>query len=91
MAKKSGAYKHPSHIVWRRVDKEAVILSLDSSDYFSLNEVGALIWERLGKGEKPDAIQTALCAEFDVPPAKALKDIDALIAELSGKGLLLAA
>ena len=93
MAKKSAAraYKHSPNTAWRLVDGEAVILNLDSSEYFSLNAAGAAIWEKLGKGETPDRIHAAICEEFEVPPAKALEDISALIKELSGAGLLLAA
>ena len=92
MAKKSSAraYKHSPNTAWRLVDGEAVILNLDSSEYFSLNAPGALIWEMLGKGETRDRIHLAVCDEFEVPPAKALADIDALIKGMTDAGLLLA-
>jgi hypothetical protein len=85
------AYKVAGHVAWRRVVGEAVILDLDSSDYYALNDVGALIWEKLEKGESSDRIQEAVCAEFDVAPELALKDIKALIKALAGKKLLLPA
>jgi hypothetical protein len=93
MAKKSAVrtYKHSPNTAWRLVDGDAVILNLDSSEYFSLNAAGAMIWEKLGKGEQPDRIQAAVCEEFEVPPAKALADIADLIKSLSGAGLLLPA
>ena len=84
-------YKHAAHVAWRRVDEEAVILDLDSSDYYSLNGVGSVIWERLGKGDTAEQIQGAVCGEFDVLPDKALKGIKALVKELTGAKLLLAA
>ena len=93
MAKNSvpPSFKHAANVAWRRVDAEAVLLNLDSSDYFSLNEAAALIWERLGKGDSLERIEAAVCAEYEVPPAAALKDIKALVKELTGKGLLLEA
>ncbi|MFI5349994.1 MAG: PqqD family protein [Elusimicrobiota bacterium] len=87
----AAVYKHADHVSWRRVEDEVVILDLDSSDYFSLNDVGALIWERLGKGETSEQILDSVCGEFDVAPEKALKEMQALVKQLTGKKLLLAA
>ncbi|MFI5350572.1 MAG: PqqD family protein [Elusimicrobiota bacterium] len=93
MAKKTTStdYKHAAHVAWRRVENEGVILDLNSSNYFSLNDVGVLIWEKLGSGESLESVQAAVCEEFDVPPDQALRDIKALVKELTGKGLLLPA
>ncbi len=81
-------YKHAERAAWRQVDKEAVILDLESSEYFSLNEVGVLIWEKLGQGADLDAAVEAVCEEYDVDEAKAKKDASALIGELVKKKLL---
>ncbi|HVA66132.1 MAG TPA: PqqD family protein [Elusimicrobiota bacterium] len=81
-------YKHAERAAWRQVDKEAVILDLESSEYFSLNEVGVVIWEKVGEGADLDAIVEAVCAEFDVDEAKAKKDATTLIGDLVKKKLL---
>ncbi len=90
MATKNSAekYKHAERAAWRQVDKEAVILDLESSDYFSLNEVGVLIWEKLGAGADLDEIAQAVCAEYDVEEAKAKKDASSLVSDLLKKKLI---
>jgi hypothetical protein len=91
-AKISGTsrYKHAGHVSWRRVEDETVILDLTTSVYFSLNEAGALIWELLGEKAAVDEIHAAVCGKFDVPPALARKDLEALVARLLDKKLLVA-
>jgi hypothetical protein len=84
------SYKHASHVSWRRVDNESVVLDLNSSVYFSLNEVGTLIWDRLGAGKSLEDIREEICASFDVKPQEAQKDMDALVAKLCKENLLVA-
>ncbi|MGH7442476.1 MAG: PqqD family protein [bacterium] len=90
MATKSESlkYKHAERAAWRQVDKEAVILDLESSEYYSLNEVGVLIWEKLGAGAEMDDIVESVCEDFDVDTAKAKKDVAALVGDLTKKKLL---
>ncbi len=70
---------------------ESIILDLNTSVYYSLNDTGAFIWERLGSGATAAEISTELCAEFDVKPDAAARDADELIAKLSQEKLLLPA
>jgi hypothetical protein len=92
MAKKSAgpSYKHAPHVAWRRVENEAVVLDLNSSEYVSLNETAVLIWEKLGDGEPLERIQSAVCGEFDVSSDEALAGIKRFVKELTHKKLLLA-
>jgi hypothetical protein len=90
MAKKA-PYRHAENITWRKVGDEGVLLNLDSSVYYSLNEPGILVWERLGEGDDVDAAAAAVCARFDGPEAQVRKDVASLVADLLEKGLLLRA
>ena len=45
-------------LTWRVVDREALIVDLDTGDYFSLNPIATDIWERLQAGQLPDAPTT---------------------------------
>ena len=91
MPKGSDKFKHASNVTWRQVDKDAVILDLDTSNYFSLNEVGVLVWERLGDGATIAEVCEEVCKLYDVPPKDALRDIEKLVAALSAKKLLVKA
>lgn len=81
-------YRHSEHVSWRRVEDEAVVLDLNTSVYFSLNEIGAMIWERLGAGDSPEQIQAAVYEEYDVEPSLAWRHIEALVAQMLGEKLL---
>ena len=84
-------YKHASHTAWRRVESESIILDLNTSVYYSLNDTGAFIWERLGSGATVPQVATELCVEFDVEPETAARDMDEVIAKLCSEKLLLPA
>jgi len=90
-AKKPRRYKHASHAAWRRVDEETIILDLNSSVYYSLNDTGSFIWEKLGEGAVPALIAGALSEEFDVKPEAAARDVDQLVERLRKEELLVAA
>lgn len=82
-------YRHAEHISWRRVEEEAVLLNLNTSAYFSVNGVGARIWEKLGAGACPDEIQSEICREFSVEPAEAQRHVQDFIHDLCAKELLI--
>ena len=72
----------------RTVDDEVVILDVPSGRYFGLNDVGALIWDLLDGDHDRDAILDAITAEFDIDRPTAASDLDSLLAELTGAGLV---
>lgn len=69
-------------------DGETVLLDLASGAYFTLNETGTLIWERLAAGATPEELATALAEAFAVAHEVARRDVDALVAELLEAGLV---
>lgn len=89
--KEAKGFKHAPHTAWRRVEEESIVLDLNTSVYYSLNDTASFIWERLGKGETLPVIAAALAEEFDVEEAEAAKDLDAVVASLRKDKLLVAA
>lgn len=89
--KSPSGWRHPEHVAWRRVGEEVVILDLKSSEYFSLNETGGLVWEKMGEGMDLEAIRAELCAAFDVDSERAGADIRRIIDALSKRKLLTSA
>jgi hypothetical protein len=72
----------------RQVGSETVILDLASGLYFGLDEVGTRVWELLGTGRSVAAVCDELHAEYDAPIERLRHDVDALVADLQGRGLL---
>lgn len=81
-------FKHADHIAWRRVEQESVILDLNTSDYYSLSETGALIWESLGAGHSVDHVKGIVCHQYDIEPSVVHKHIESLVEQLVQDGLL---
>lgn len=86
--KTSSRFRHSPQSAWRRVESEAIVLDLETSVYYSLNEVGAYAWERLGEGKTVDDVLAAIVSEFDVAESTARKDLDELVAKLRERRLL---
>jgi hypothetical protein len=83
------SYAVPEDVVFRDLAGEAVILNLSTGIYFGLDEVGTRVWQLLAQhGDKEKLIQEML-SEYEVEEAKLRQDVDALLKELLGKGLLI--
>ena len=87
-AKKSVLPKRRENVAAQVADDEAVLLDIESGEYFSLNPVGSRIWE-LCDGTRPTTeIVSVICEEFDVAEDVATADIDAILDELKAARLV---
>lgn len=86
MQKVNGQYSLNDRVLCRIVEDEAVLLDLDSGQYYGLNNVGTRIWQLLGAGHSASSICELVVQEFEVAEAEA--DVEALIEMLLAKRLL---
>ncbi len=86
MQKVNGQYALNDRVLCRIVEEEAVLLDLDSGQYYGLNNVGTRIWQLLGAGHSASSICELVVQEFEVAEAEA--DVEALIKMLLAKRLL---
>ena len=77
-----------SSALYREVQGEAVLLQLDSGEYFGLDEVATRIWQLLAANSDLDAVRDALVSEYDVADDQATTDLARLVDELISKHLL---
>lgn len=70
------------------MDGETVLLDLSTGRYYTLNQLGSLIWELCTGQHTIGDIHTILCSRFDVVPDRALGDLVSLIDQLIKEGLL---
>lgn len=75
------------HAIACPLGEGVAILDTRENKYFSLNAVGAFIWERLG-AKSPDEIAAEISKVFEVDPSICRSDMDALIIDLQNAGLL---
>ncbi len=73
---------------WRVVDGEAVILDAERSAYNATNASGTVLWTRLQHGATRSELVAALSARFAIERARAEADVDAFLADLRSRGLL---
>jgi hypothetical protein len=73
---------------WRKFGSELVLLHLSDGEYFSLDELGARVWERLAAGHTIGRVAAELAPEYEVDDEAFRADFEALVADLSAKGLL---
>jgi Coenzyme PQQ synthesis protein D (PqqD) len=75
-------------VVFNRVGDELVLLDLNRGVYYGLNPIGAHIWQLLSEGVAEGELVDRLCEEYDVARETLAADLEALLAELRGCGLL---
>lgn len=67
---------------------EVAILNLDAGMYYGLEEVGGRIWELVQEPRVVQAIQSTIVEEYEVEPARAERDVLALLQQLVDEGLV---
>ncbi|NMF83048.1 PqqD family protein [Nodosilinea sp. P-1105] len=80
--------KATSNQVSSEVGEEVVILQLQSGQYFGLDGVGAVVWEKLQTPVTPTELEAGLINEFDVEPEVLRHDLQVLIQDLAAAGLV---
>ncbi len=79
----------PETVHARQFDDEMILLDLGAGEYFSLDAVGALVWEGLAAGRSAEEVAGAVVQQFDVEFPRALEDVLDLGTELMSAGLLI--
>lgn len=80
-------------VVWRKIADEFILVPVRRKLYnleniFSLNEVGARIWELVDGKKKGWEIKRMLCNEFKVSEAIAEKDLIEFLQQLEKIGVI---
>lgn len=67
---------------------ETVLLDLSTGRYYTLNQVGSVIWEHCTGHSTISDIHTVLCDRFEVSSERALADLVAMVNQFVQEGLL---
>jgi hypothetical protein len=80
---------HPKCLFTELHDGTGVVLHLDTKIYYTLNETGVFVWKEIESSpSSSDALVARVAENFDVEPAHAKSDIDALLGTLVAEGLV---
>jgi hypothetical protein len=77
-------YSVPSDVLAAHLEGEAVLLHMDTKDYFRLNATAACVWKGLERGLDRAGLVEALCAGFEV-------ELERLLGELESRHLIVPA
>lgn len=83
--------KKSDNVVSRKIEDEYILVPIrnnvgDLNYIYTLDEVGARIWELIDGKRNFNDIHDAVCAEYDVSPDQATKDIREFLKDLESVG-----
>jgi hypothetical protein len=78
----------PTHVLVRLLDRESVLLNLETEQYFGLDETGTRMWQLVTGSPNIGAAYQELLAEFDVEPDLLRSNLMELLSRLVDSGLL---
>ena len=81
-------HRVPEDVLAAHLDGEAVLLHMNTKNYFRLNATAAHVFRGLERGLGREALLDGLCAEFDVERDTAAGELDRLLNDLAERGLL---
>jgi len=73
------------------IDGEAVMINLTTGNYYSLNEVGAAIWDAVAAGASAPEIVERLSLRYDAPQDELERAVSQLLDDLGREELVVAA
>jgi len=74
--------------LYREVQGEAVLLQLDSGEYFGLDAIATRMWQLIVEKGELNGVAEVMSEEFDVDPSVLSRDINDVVEELVAKRLL---
>lgn len=82
-------YELAGNVTYTSLDEEqAVLLHLSSRRYYSVNETGKLILDRIQEGASSEEMAESLAARYDVSMEEALSHVGRLLDELREEELI---
>jgi hypothetical protein len=78
----------PPNVLVRILDRESVLLNLETEQYFGLDETGTRMWQLVTASPNIDSAYQELLAEFDVEPELLRSNLMELLHRLLDSGLL---
>ena len=78
----------PAHVLMRILDRESVLLNLETERYFGLDETATRMWQLVAASQDIEAAYQELLAEYDVEPELLRTNLTDLLSQLVENGLL---
>ena len=72
----------------QEIDEETIILDSVTQEYFSINEIGKVIWSLIEEKKNLEEIKAEMLDMYEVPEEQIEKDLLNFIQALEQKGLI---
>src|SRR5271168_4334958 len=76
------------HVVHETIDGETILIHLGTGTYYSLDGVGAEVWELVAGGLSDGELAARLATRYEAEPALVQRSVGAFVDELVSEGLL---
>ena len=86
--KDTPTHRVPEDVLAAHLEGEAVLLHMDTKNYYRLNATAAQVFRGLERGLDRQGLLDDLCAEFEVDRDTAAAELDRLLDELAARGLV---
>jgi len=70
------------------VDDETVILHQGDGVYYSVNEVGTLVWEQIQQPKSLDEVSEEIVSKYDVTHERCEQDVTEMLADMADENLV---
>ena len=77
-----------NNVFAQEIDDETIILDAITQEYFSLNEIGKVIWSLLSENKNLEEIKAQMLEMYEVPEEQLEKDLLNFFQALAKKGLI---
>ena len=77
-----------NNVFAQEIDDETIILDAITQEYFSLNEIGKVIWSLLSENKNIEEIKAQMLEMYEVPEEQLEKDLLNFLQALAKKGLI---
>ena len=77
-----------NNVFAQEIDDETIILDAITQEYFSLNEIGKVIWSLLSENKNLEEIKAQMLEMYEVPEEQLEKDVLNFLQALTKKGLI---
>lgn len=80
--------RHSANATYQTIEGEAVLIHLQTGDYYSLNDVGTSFWKLLDGARTVGDCAAKIAAEYSAPMEVVTADLLELAADLAKEGLV---
>ena len=77
-----------NNVFAQEIDEETIILDSETQEYFSINEIGKVIWSLIEEKKNLEEIKAEMLDMYEVPEEQIEKDLLNFIQALEQKGLI---